>query len=158
MQQSNLMKSYFTRRRWLSAVLFFYFVGGLLTLLTPKMEVYPVFHWFLFALTPNPTTDYQIRIYNYGGREISPPRLYNKAGDLVRSPNSIRVHVMAESMGKAIEKGDEEALATTKALFQQTFLPHPSRYELVKISYDPMERWYHGKVKIEGVKFFETER
>ncbi|MEM9400047.1 MAG: hypothetical protein AAF984_07535 [Verrucomicrobiota bacterium] len=150
------MRHYRFRRKVFTIVLIAYFLGGILFLATPKKEIFPIFSWFLFALTPNPDAEFNIRIIEYEGKAITPARLYNEAGDQVKSANSIKVPVLADAMGKAIEKHDLQAFERARKVFENTFLIHPSTYELVEITYDPMKRWHTGELEITPIEKLTT--
>lgn len=65
------------KRHWtifvIPALLFFYLVAGLGTKRTG--EVFPVFHWALFATVSETRTGYEVYILEQDGRRFSPPVL-----------------------------------------------------------------------------------
>jgi hypothetical protein len=151
------MRSYRKLKRFLAGFLLFVFVGGLLTLLVPRQEIYPIYSWFLFALTPNAKTRYALQILEYQNQLLDPPLFYEEAGYLVPKPRSITLVKIAQFWGRAVEQGDETAENKNRALFESNFLPGASRYALMRVHYDPIARWKTGAVHMETVRLYRAE-
>ena len=151
------MRSYWKLKRFLAGFLLFVFAGGLLTLLVPRQEIYPIYSWFLFALTPNAKTRYALRILEYRNQPLNPPLFYDEAGSLVPKPQSVTLVKIAQYWGRAVEQGDRDAENKNRALFESNFLPGASRYALVRVHYDPVERWKTGVAQMETVRLYQTE-
>lgn len=117
------------------------------------MEIFPFFSWFLFALTPNPSAEYNFQIITYGEQTFSPPIIYNEAKGIVPSPNSIKVPRLATTMAKALEENQTDEYHTAKRVFESNYLDNQkSIYQLIEINYDPLERWKTGEVKVTPVQ------
>ena len=137
--------------RWF---LIIYFVGGLLGALTPKHEIFPVSSWFLFPVTPNPDTKFALRLYRVEGKTLEPPRFYEEADGFVADPQSIIVYEVTQELGKAERRRDAPAIAEMRHNIETNYIRPPCRYELVAVTYDPVERWKTGKVQTETIKIY----
>src|SRR5271154_5944071 len=102
------MREYRRIRRGMAWLLAAYFLGGLLTLLHPAMEVFPVYSWFLFALTPQAGPQYGLLLREVNGRAVEPPRLYQDADGLIVSPHAVTVFSLVQQLGGAVEHGQSD--------------------------------------------------
>jgi hypothetical protein len=141
------MREYRRIRRLLWWFLAAYFVGGLLTLLLPQMEIFPVYSWFLFAKVPDSAPQYGLLLLNVDGRPVEPPRLYQEANNLVSSPHSVTVFKLTQKMGATVERNIPDKTGT-RELLEKNWLPPQTRYELVKMNADPITRWKTGEYQI----------
>jgi len=149
------MKYYQWIRRVVPAFLIIYCLGGFLALLTPAYEVFPVFSWFLFPLTPGDEIHYELRVYEYGGVTVNPPCLYQEGGGRFVGEHSIELFELIQSLGRATESkndlGEQGVL-----LLLENYLKAPYQVELVNVSYSPVERWKTGSAKIIPLKSFKS--
>jgi hypothetical protein len=134
-----------------------YFVGGLLTLLHPREEVFPVYSWFLFALVPQRQTLYAVVLHEAEGRPLPQPIAYQEAINIVRDPHNVVVHQLIQQLGAAVEKQDVAQVTELRRLLETNYLPARSRYEVAKISYEPLRRWRTGEQRTERLAMFSTE-
>ncbi|HZV36729.1 MAG TPA: hypothetical protein VFB72_19285 [Verrucomicrobiae bacterium] len=141
------MRAYRRIRIFISWFLSAYFAMGLLMLLRPDMEIFPVFSWFLFARVPQSGAQFGLLLHQVNSRKIEPPRLYQEAGDLVPTAHSVTVYKLAQELGAAIEKNSPET-TRCRDLLEKDWLPPQSSYELVKLNSDPVTRWKTGKYEI----------
>jgi hypothetical protein len=126
--------------------LIFYFVVGLLSLATPRQEIYPIYSWFLFALVPNQEDRYDVRIYAVGNYKMEKPVLYSDGPDNISpDPHSITSYKVIQKMGETYEKKDVKEFKRYRELFEKNSLWGKTDYEIVKVSYDPIQRWETGK-------------
>lgn len=132
------------------ALLIFYFFGGLAT--KRIGEVFPVFHWALFASFSEEVTRYEVRVVEQDGQRFDPPlRLqeteeYSQwmaaSHDIYHTPKVIRY------FGATYEAGREARAEELRAAFERNFLPGDEvRYQLVKLTYNPLERYRTGAVQ-----------
>jgi hypothetical protein len=128
-----------------------YFVCGLLTLLLPRQEAFPVYSWFLFPLAPGRQTRYALRLQQVNGQTLDSPRLYQDAGEFVADPHSVTVDELVQQLGSAVQQGRAEDQRRIRLLLEKDHLPSPCRYELVTISFDPLIRWRTGLCAIRPV-------
>ena len=150
------MKRYQSISKGIRLFLIFYFIGGLLSALTPRHEVFPVFSWFLFSITPNPETKFALRLHEIGGKSLEPPRNYERAEGIVNEPKSIRVYQMVQGLGKAEERRDREEITRIRSMLEKNFILTPCRYELLAMTYDPVKRWKTGIMREETVTTYAT--
>ena len=141
------MREYRRIRKFITCFLAAYFAGGLLTLLHPRMEVFPVYSWFLFAMVPQSGPQYGLLLREVNGRSVEPPRLYQESGDWIPAPHSVTVFKLTQQLGAATER----SLSDTnryRTLLEKNWLPPQTRYELVKLNADPVARWKTGRYEI----------
>lgn len=151
------MRAYRIAQRWVTLFLAAYFVGGLLTLLHPCEEVFPVYSWFLFALVPQHQTLYAVVLHEAEGRPLSQPRAYPEAIGIVRDPHNVVAYQLIQQLGTAVEKQDTAQVVKLRHLLETNYLPARSRYEVAKISYEPLRRWRTGEQRTEQLAIFSTE-
>jgi len=144
----NAMAAYRILRGWITLFLAGYFLSGLLTLLLPRQEVFPVYSWFLFPLAPGRETRYALRLQQVRGQSLDPPLLYQDAGDFVADPHSVTVDELVQQLGRAEQAGRWEESRRIRLLLEKDHLPRPCRYELVTITFDPLVRWRTGQCEI----------
>jgi hypothetical protein len=144
------LRCYRRRQGWLAAVLAAQLVGGLAVLPAPGHEVFPVFSWFLFALTPPAErTAPELRVAELGGRKFDPPVRLETERSLVRAADAPTVVRLAKDMGAALAAGDAAALARARRTLEENFLPGrgPGRYALVEVTHDPVARLRGGAAR-----------
>jgi hypothetical protein len=141
------MREYRRIRRGMSWFLAAYFVGGLLTLLLPEREVFPVYSWFLFPLVPRAETQYALLLHEVSGQRVEPPCLYQDAEGRIPRPHSVTVFQLTQKFGAAFEHGQADQ-ARYCELLEKNWLPARTRYELVKVNADPIARWKNGRFEI----------
>jgi hypothetical protein len=141
------MREYRRIRNGVAMFLAAYFLGGLLTLLLPQMEVFPVYSWFLFSLVPQSGPQYGLLLTQVDGREVDPPLLYQEAEGWVDLPHSPTVFKLTQQLGAAVEHGGADA-KRCRELLEHNWLPPKTRYELVRINGDPIARMRHGEYEI----------
>lgn len=139
-------------RKWVVGFLAAYFAGGLLMLLQPEMETFPVFSWFLFARVPQCGSQYALLLHEVNGQKLDLPRLYQQGGSLVPEPHSVTVFKLTQQLGAAVEKNLPEQNRFRALL--ETHLPPQTKYQLVKLNADPIVRWKTGQYKI--IKHFDA--
>src|ERR1039457_5512030 len=99
------MAAYRILRGWVALFLAGYFALGLLTLLLPRREGFPLYSWFLFALVPGQEARYAVRLQEVGGQKLAEPVLYQDAESLVADPHNVTVRELVQQFGLAVEKG-----------------------------------------------------
>jgi hypothetical protein len=148
------MKYYQWIRRAVPAFIIIYCLGGLIALLAPAYEVFPVFSWFLFPLTPGDEIHYELRVHEYGGMPIVPPCLYQEGEGTFVGAHSIELFELIQALGRATDS--EDILAQKKViLLLENYLKVPYCVELVKVSYSPVERWKTGSAHITSLQIFK---
>jgi hypothetical protein len=138
-----VLRAYRRRQGWLAAVLAAQLVGGLAALAAPEREVFPLFSWFLFALTPQPEgRAVELRLAELGGRRFDPPVPLETERTLVAPTQAPAVVRLAKAMDAALAAGDAAALRRARQTLEENFLRGrgPGRYALVEVRRDPVAR------------------
>lgn len=137
---------YRTMRRLLPGLGGAYVGLGLLATMAPGFEIFPFFCWFLFLLTPNVETRYELMMSEIGGRSLSVATEYQTL-DLVEDPMAMDLWVAVQDLGRAEVRGDAVSVKRLRSRIELNFIPAPNRYALVEVEYDPIERWRDGTVR-----------
>ena len=120
------IREYRRARCGITLFLAIYFVIGLGTLLLPAREIFPFYNWFLFALVPqNTATHYELILYEVNGQSLDPPRRFQEADGLVRSPHTATVYRLTQRIGETQD-------ARARELLEKDWLPPKTRYEIIK--------------------------
>jgi hypothetical protein len=142
------MKKYRRIQAVLLLVLAGTFALGLVSAVRPAGEIFPFASWFLFSLVPQRVTSYDLLVRFWGSREFEPPKPLIEVDGLLRTPRSSTVYQLVQRYGRAVEAGNrgeaEAAWRLLKAKFSST---DPVVFEVVKRSYDPLDRSRGGKVE-----------
>ena len=137
---------YRTMRRRLPQLGALYVVLGLLATMAPGFEVFPFFCWFLFPVTPNIETRYELVVSEIGGRSLTPPAEYQSM-DLVEDPMAMDLWIAVQDLGRAEENDDTDAVGRLRRRIELNFIPAPNRYRLDRVTFDPLERWRDETVR-----------
>lgn len=127
--------------RLIPGLLVGYLVLALLAIPTRRHEVFPFFCWFLFPITPNVETRFQIIVRENDGEDLDPAVPYEHALDSVRRPHSMDAHVAMQALGRAVESDRRGEQERARAVLEGNFLNEPCRYDLVEIKLDPYRQW-----------------
>lgn len=133
-------------RRWLPRLGGLYVVLGLLATMAPGFEVFPFFCWFLFPVTPNVESRYELVLHEVGGRTVSPPAEYQSL-DLVEDPMAMDLWIAVQALGRAEAAADAARIDVLRRRIELNFIPAPNRYRLERVTFDPLERWRNGSVR-----------
>ncbi len=137
---------YRTMRRVVPALGGAYVVLGLLATMAPGFEVFPFFCWFLFPVTPNVETRYELVIDEIGGCPLAQPTEYQSM-DLVEDPMAMDLWIAVQALGRAEAAGDAPSVQTLRRRIELNFIPAPNRYRLDRVTFDPVERWRDGGIR-----------
>jgi len=144
------------------AVLAFYFFAGLATKRTG--EVFPVFHWALFANAPETKIEYELYIIEQDGQRFPSPVLLQNTEEykewLAASYDIYNSLGVIESFGRAYEAGRAERAAELEGVLEHNFVPGDEvRYKILRVEYDALERYRTGRVMTAStVGVFSKER
>ncbi len=132
------------------AILAFYFFAGLATKRTG--EIFPVFHWALFANVSETRTGYEIYIREQDGQRFSPSVLLQDTEEyrrwLAASYDVYNTPGVISRFARAYEAGNIGRMAELKGALEHNFLPGDEvRYELLKVEYNPLERYHTGALR-----------
>lgn len=136
-------------------VLVIYFLVGLYTnyfiegMRGDIAEVYPFASWGLFQTVPNVRTKHTIRFLEVDGRRFDPPVFFADAHEIYNfrgrwpSDDEVRVFRLANS----IERGDREEVRRLREEIERNFSLKDVVYEVVFVSYNPLEFWKNREVR-----------
>jgi len=123
----------------------------------PKHEVFPFFCWFLFPIAPGLEERYAVEVREVGGRPLSEPRWLEELG-ILEDPWAMDAHWTVQALGRAVDAGDEEAVAALRTRLEANFLPTPATYNVTRVRFDVLERWHTGRLRsVDRLARFETD-
>ncbi len=131
---------------FVAAALAFVMVVGLGGTLTPRHEIFPFASWFLFSLVPGRRSEFDLTLHAANEKGSDPGRPYNQADGLVHHPHSIVTHEIIQQLGEAEQNHDATARGALRRQIEADFEPSVTRYDLVRVTYSPVERWRTGRV------------
>ena len=134
--------------------IFLYFLVGMLTGFLGIKEIFPFFSWNLFGHIPNKTNEYAIIVDVYNGTTVSPPQLFQEAKGVVRQSSSIIAYYLIQDFGKAYERREMQKSERLRELFEANFIKAPAQYRLIRIIYNPLERWKTGRYERINIQEF----
>lgn len=122
-------------------VLYFCFGTGLRMFV--REGIYPFFSWNLFSIIPNEQTIFTLRVLTLGDESYTPPRRFDELTELFKvlrqSPTEYVPHI--NDLGFAIQGGRTDKIGRYKKIVERIFFKTPATYEIVKVTYDPIEFW-----------------
>ena len=130
------------------ALLAMEFVVGMVGYLTPRQEIFPLASWFLFLLVPHDTSDYDLILRAHDDTPIDPPLPYNQVPWLVTAPHSIVTYQLVQQLGDAAARHDDARSRSLRRQLETQFQMGRVQYDLVRNTYQPVERWETGQVRV----------
>lgn len=135
------MKKYRRLQAALATLVVGTFALGMVSAVRPGGEIFPFASWFLFSLVPQRVTSYEIRVHAWGDQKFDPAKPLIEVSGLVHSPQSSVVYQLVQRYGRAVESGNTVERSSAWRLLQARFSSAATlRYDLIKLSYNPMER------------------
>lgn len=135
-----------------------YMIAGFLTFnISQKKsnEIFPIFSWFLFAEVPQKNhVRYTLRIYQADDRVLPQPLLFSES-EAFTNPKSVSANKLIQDLGKAVVSQKSSEITRIRQLLEENQIHRIQRYELIKMTYDPVERFKTGKMDVESICFFE---
>ncbi len=143
-------------RGFLPAFLASYAVGGFMTHGSlGGREIFPVFSWALYSDAPRLEVQYTVRLLEVDGRALGNGRDLMSMPGFHRSPDYWSDAGVVQNLGAALDEGDEERARALRRLVEANVLPGQRvRYELVKRTFDPLERRASGAFRETGLGEF----
>jgi hypothetical protein len=104
-------------------------------------EMYPVFSWSLFSIIPNPTTELTIRVRELDGIQYDPPLTFQDLSFLFAKVGGspTQYTLIIARLRHAIENNSQEGIDRERVHLEALFGEGSFQYDLVKITYDPLE-------------------
>ena len=104
-------------------------------------EVFPVFSWGLYADAPRREVQYTVLVSDIDGTALPYPVDILVTPEFHRAPDYWRDAGVLGRFGAALEAGDRERTEPLRRLVEANILRGERvRYEVVKRTYDPLER------------------
>ncbi len=132
--------------------LFLYFLIGVTARLGMDNEeqVYLVSSWYLYSkVPPSIQKDFTVLVHQVGGKVYSPPLFIDDTQGIVFSSlvdyNHSLVHNVRD-LGRAVLFGEKMEITRAQTELESKFITRPISYELVQISFNPIDRWKTGKI------------
>jgi len=151
------MKKYRFWKRAVAVLLAGYFVGGFASFPLPNRELFPVFSWLLFAETPGTRTAYGLRFTAAGGVIFPEPVPHTQAYHLMLFGAGVSGHQQIQLLGRALEENNADAVATSLEQLEGMFTEAPLTFQLVRETFDPIEKWKSGAGEIEVIREFQFD-
>ena len=132
----------------------YHYVSG--TVQPPR--IYPFYMWSMFARIPNASVTYTVEIEAFDGTVFDPPLPLQDSGPLLLRLFRVTDFTKrtAIELGLALESGDSAAIATTRRKFEMLFGDKPFRYDVVRVTKDPIRYWReHEYDEMEVLATFE---
>ncbi len=141
-----LRRRYLRRQGWLATVLVLQLLGGLGTLLVSGQEVFPLYSWFLFPLTPGA---WQVKpgllLLEYQGHHHETPLPLESDREVISAAQAPALVRLAQNLAQGVASGNEAAVRVARLELEGNFLNHGAgRYALVEVTYNPIERLHGG--------------
>jgi hypothetical protein len=117
----------------------------------------PFSSWALFVFVPNEPVAYGVKLRAAGDRVFDPPLDFRQADGIVAAPHDIVSAFLIDKLGFALEKGDSASVEGYRALLEANALGKTTRWDLVRLKYDPVDRWKTGNAAESIVKSFTAK-
>lgn len=118
-------------------------------------DIVPFSAWALFVFVPNHPEVFTLKFDSAEGKPLNPPVPFD-AG-VFGNPHDITAYYILNHFGMAWEKGDAKETLRFRILVEKNVLPpKPLSWYLVKITYDPLERWRTGIVSEKTLAHFSS--
>jgi hypothetical protein len=111
-----------------------------------RKQVFPAASWALFARVPQEITDYEVRMLELNGERLASGHYAEHTGDRLPALATIDAYRLIQQLGRALQKDDRDAIARARRALEGIYLrgAAPFRYEVVRRTYDPLERSHGG--------------
>jgi len=151
------MRTYRCLQQALWALLIAYVLAGACQQLvmagSHRDDVFPADSWALFAKVPGEITDFGVRLLELDGQAVAAPNVVGraaKAATASRAPlETADAYDAIQKLGRALRNGDGNSVARARRTFERIYLrgAESFRYEVVRRTYDPVERWQDGTIR-----------
>ena len=144
------VKGWLRARRLSVALPALYVLLGLAAIPAPRHEVFPFFCWFLFPVTPNLVTRYQLELMVANGEALLEPTPIQSAEISGKHRNSMDLQMAVQAFGDALVQRHLKRAELLRRRIEANFLPAPCAYRVRQVQYDPLERWYGSTQASDG--------
>ncbi len=140
------MSRYRRLQIFVAAALTFVLVVGLAGEIPPRHENFPFASWSLFSLVPGRRSEFDLIVHAADEPSPGTGQPFNQAASLVYHPHSIVAHEIIQELGDAEQHGNAAASRALRRQIEREFVPAVTRYDLARVTYNPVERWRTGRV------------
>jgi hypothetical protein len=94
--------------------------------------------------------DFDVRILEFQGKEIDPAPSLRDAGNFAFYDTRVdkaEYFRRIQEFGQRINSGSPQDQEVLRAQFESVFLAGPVTYEVVRLTFNPIERWKNGSVQ-----------
>lgn len=154
---SQLPGDFWYRFRVASIPLFilgYFSIAALPALMNKGDEMYLLHHWFVFSEVPSRMSKtYGAYVVSIDGKPVSPPARIETAGVLLfddRHPRPYYDNVVRQ-LGRLLEADSTSEAETGRAQLEWFVEKRPVVYQVVRIYYNPIDRFRDGTVISEEV-------
>jgi len=135
----------------LAPLLIAYPVISVATIPGNRTELFPFFCWSLFSDTSSDRSDVTLRIRSIDGELLSEPRLfYDMSQEFAAARvGDAKFSKLLDQLAYFVRRDDRGNVARLRSLVEANFLSDVESvdYDLVRIYYDPIERYQSGEIK-----------
>lgn len=126
-------------------------VGLLLGMYFPNQDVYPFSSWSLYHVAPGTRVEFMVLVHPYEAQKFDPPISLEDANarGFLKEYNSPTAYWKGiQRLGAGLERNQQQEVAKERIRLEDNFRSKDVEYEILKISYDPLEYWKTKKFKI----------
>jgi len=123
--------------------------------LDSRPELFPFFNWSLFSSSSGDRNEYALLVRSVDDKPLAQPRLYYdmKETFMHARQRDINVSKVVQELGSALHQKKPGLADEKRRMIEQRFMADAPRvqYDLVMLSFDPIERLKTGKIQKERV-------
>lgn len=142
-------------RIFVISFLILYFILGKSTDYFRTGEIFPIYSWQLFSFVPQKTiTEFAIEIQELQGKKLETPQLFQNMRSIIPGASLFTAYRTIQNLGRAQTRNNSIKTEKLKKQFEDLYLKLPAKYDLIQITFDPLERWENGTYQKTHIKTF----
>lgn len=131
---------------------------GMKTASIPEKQVFPFSEWDLFSRIPNISYVYEIRVKKYNDKILPVPKNLSELEPSLSPGETHILFFLTQFFGQSLTAGKQEGEKEYRRLLEVNHLYNVDEYELVLLTYNPLEMYFYKKVKnVKIIKHFNKE-
>ena len=147
-----------------------YFVVGVYAhfYIINQEEVYLLYSWDLYTkVPPRIQTEFAILIHEFEGKRLENPIIFERARGVLYSSlteyrhatyNKTSIQNIVRLLAPSILQDKTREIERLRMELEKTFLSHPVVYEVVEVTFNPIERWKNGRfININRLGIFTSQ-
>jgi hypothetical protein len=123
--------------------------------LDSRPEIFPFFNWSLFSSSSGERNEYALLIRGVEGQSLAKPQLfYDMKGTFMHArQRDVNVSKVVQELGSALHQNKPQLAYEKRRMIEERFMADVQdvQYDLVMLTFDPIERLDTGKIKNERV-------